>query len=141
MNWLGESGDSNEASATPNIPPDLVVSSFVAPVTAGAGSTISITVTTKNLASGSADPSTTRLYLSDDATLGASDVLFGAEQAVPALAPGASSSATLSVDIPATTAAGTHFLIVKADAGDVLDESNEANNATTRTAASSGRTS
>jgi subtilase family serine protease len=133
VNGLGESADSDEASATPFIQPDVVVSSLVAPVSVGPGSTIAVTVTTKNLANGSASPSTTRLYLSDDTVLSASDLLLGAEQAVPALAAGASSTATLSIDIPSTTTAGTHFLIVKADADNVLNESNEANNSTTRT--------
>ncbi len=133
VNALGESADSDEASATPFIQPDVVVSSLVAPVSVGAGTTVAITVTTKNLATGGADPSTTRLYLSDDAVLSPSDLLLGGEQAVPALAAGASSTQTLSVDIPATVTAGTHVLIAKADAAGVLTESNEANNTTTRT--------
>ena len=106
VNALGESADSDEASATPFIQPDVVVSSIVAPVSVGAGSAVAVTVTTRNLASGRAEPSTTRLYLSDDGVLSASDLLLGAEQAVPALAAGESNTQTLSVDIPATVAAG-----------------------------------
>ncbi len=47
-NILGESGDSNEASATPKLPADMDVSAFTVPSTAIAGSTISVSVTTKN---------------------------------------------------------------------------------------------
>ncbi len=133
VNALGESADSDEASATPFIQPDVVVSSLVAPVTVGAGSTVAVTVTTKNLAN-------RERRSVDDAAVsvgrrGAERVGSAArpEQAVPALAAGASSTATLSVDIPASISAGTHVLIAKADAGNVLNESNEANNTMTRT--------
>jgi hypothetical protein len=47
-NILGESGDSNEASATPKLPADMDISAFTVPLTAIAGSTISVSVTTKN---------------------------------------------------------------------------------------------
>ena len=63
-NSQGESGDSNEASATPAIPPDVVIASFVTPATAGAGVTISLSVTTKNQGAGMAAPSTTSFFLS-----------------------------------------------------------------------------
>src|SRR5262249_8816030 len=68
-NPLGESGDPNEASATANIPPDVVVSSFAAPTVSGVGATISVSVTTKNQGAGTAAPSATKLYWSDDSAL------------------------------------------------------------------------
>lgn len=130
-NTLGESGDSNEASATPNIPPDMVVSSLTAPAVTGAGSTISVSVTTKNQGTGRAQPSTTRLYLSDDTVLDPFDVML-AEQAVPELEPGALSSASLTITIPVGATLGRHYLIAYADADDLLDESNENNNRLSR---------
>jgi hypothetical protein len=60
QNTLGESGDSNEASAVPNIPPDVVVSSLALPAVAAAGSTVTAAVTTKNQGLGRADPSVDR---------------------------------------------------------------------------------
>ena len=44
---------------------------------------------------------------------------------------GALDTATLSLSIPAATP-GTHYLIAKADADDVLEESNETNNTLAR---------
>src|SRR4029453_12971056 len=81
-NSLGESGDSNEASATPAIPPDVVVSSFVTPATSGAGLTSILSVTTKNQGAGTAAPSTTSFYLSTDIVFDPSDTFLTA-QAVP----------------------------------------------------------
>lgn len=130
-NTLGESGDSNEASATPNVPPDMVVSSLTAPAVTGAGSTISVSVTTKNQGTGRAQPSTTRLYLSDDTVLDAFDVML-AEQAVPELEPGALSSASLTITVPVGATLGRHYLIAYADADDLLGESNENNNRLSR---------
>lgn len=126
-NTLGESGDSSEASATPNIPPDMVVSSLTAPAVTGAGSTIAVSVTTKNQGTGRAQPSATRFYLSDNAVLDAPDVVL-AEQSVPELAPGALSSASVAITIPGDATVGKRYLIANADADDVLGESNENNN-------------
>jgi len=130
-NTLGESADSNEASATPNIPPDMVVSSLTAPSVTGAGATIAVSVTTKNQGTGRAQPSTTRFYLSDNTVLDALDVVL-AEQSVPELAPGALSSASVAMTIPEGTAVGKRYLIAVADADDVLGESNENNNRMSR---------
>ena len=88
QNTLGESGDSNEASAVPNIPPDVVVSALSAPAVAGAGTTIAVSVTTRNQGNGHADPSVTRFYLSDNSALDPADVLLAGEQLVPALPAG-----------------------------------------------------
>jgi subtilase family serine protease len=127
-NTLGESGDSNEASATPNIPPDMVVSSFTGPAVAAADSTIAISVATKNQGAGNAQPSTTRFYLSDNSALDAGDVRLNGEQAVPELAAGAVSTASVSLAIPADATVGRHYLIASVDDDDVLDESKETNN-------------
>ena len=129
-NFEGESGDSNEASATPHIPPDVIVSSFTVPSTGAAPSTISVSVTTKNQGNGTAGPSTTRIYWSDDSRLDPSDTLLNAQD-VSQLVAGALSTASVSVSIP-SAAPGTHFLIAKADADDVLEESNETNNTIAR---------
>ena len=54
-NVLGESGNSPEASATPALPPDLVISSFSAPTSAAAGSLVAVSVTAKNQGTGTAN--------------------------------------------------------------------------------------
>src|SRR5262245_28336854 len=125
-NALGESGDSNEASATANIPPDVIVYSFTAPAVSGVGATISVSVTTKNQGAGTAAPSTTNLYSSDDQILDGTDALLQTLP-VPQLLAGAQSSATVPIVIPAT-AVGRHYLFAQSDADDVLDESIESNN-------------
>lgn len=127
-NALGASGDSNEASATPQPPPDVVVSSLTAPTNVGAGTTIVVSVTTKNQGVGAAGASTTRFYLSDNALFDSGDVLLNGAQIVSTLAPGAVSSASVSIDIPGGLTAGMRYLFAKADADNVLNESQEANN-------------
>jgi len=73
-NVLGESADSPEASATPKLPSDLVVSALTSAATAVAGSPLVVSVTTKNQGTGAADPSTTRFYLSVNTAVDAADV-------------------------------------------------------------------
>ena len=131
-NTLGESGDSNEDSATPNIPPDMVVSSLTVPAVAAAGSTVVVSVTTKNQGTGIAQPSTTRFFLSVNTTLDPSDMRLDGEQAVPALAAGATGAASVTIAIPAGVTAGRHYVIANADDDDVLDESQETNNRLSR---------
>lgn len=131
-NALGESGDSNEASATPNAPTDLVVSWLTVPLNVGAGTTIVVSVTTKSEGPGPAGPSTTRLYRSVDSVLDSTDVPFESAQAVPALSPGVSSTASVSVAIPASLSIGQHYMIAKADGDNVVAESSEGNNTQAR---------
>ncbi len=106
---------------------DLIISALSAPSTAGAGMTLTITDTTKNQGTGAAGASTTGFYLTASTTLDANAVLFGS-RAVPALAAGATSSASTTVTIPAGTTAGNYYIIAKADANNVVPETNEANN-------------
>ncbi|HEX9366426.1 MAG TPA: S8 family serine peptidase, partial [Vicinamibacterales bacterium] len=110
-----------------DLPPDLIISAMSAPATGGAGATISVTDTTKNQGTGFAQATTTRYYLSTNNVLDASDVMLGG-RAVPALAPGASNTGTVTLTIPASTAGGTYYLFSKADADDVVLENHETNN-------------
>jgi subtilisin family serine protease/subtilase family serine protease len=131
-NVLGESGDSAEASTTPRLPSDVIVSSLSAPSSAAPGSSIMVSVTTKNQGTGIADASTTRFYMSTNTLVDASDPRIDEIQAVPSLDPGIAASATLSLTVPSNLAAGLYYLIAKADADDVLFESQEANNTSAR---------
>lgn len=130
-NTLGESGDSNEATATPAIPPDLTISALTAPATGGAGVPVSVSVTTSNTGSGVALPSVTRIYLSDNSTLDASDTGL-VDIAVPELGPGGVNALSLPVNIPSGTVAGRYYLIAAADADGLLAEGSEGNNRTAR---------
>ena len=130
-NSLGESGDSNEATAVPMIPSDLSLPVFTTPALGGTGTTIAVSITTSNNSSGVAQASITRIYLSPDATLDAADTSL-IDITVPQLNPGGTSAQSLSVPIPATTTAGHYYLIAAADADSQLAESNEGNNRQSR---------
>jgi subtilisin family serine protease/subtilase family serine protease len=128
INPMGESGLSNEASATPNAPSDLIVSSFTMPSSGGSGSPLAISVTTKNQGTGPAVASSTRFYLSANTLLGPEDTLLDNAQSVPGLSPGTSSAAAVTVAVPAGLATGTYYVVAKADADGTVFESSEANN-------------
>jgi subtilase family serine protease len=130
-NTLGESGDSNEATAVPMIPPDLSLPVFTSPALGGAGTNVAISITTTNTGSGVAGPSVTRLYLSQNSTLESTDTPL-VDIAVPELSPSTASAQSLSVPIPANTVAARYYLIAAADADEQLTESNEGNNRQSR---------
>jgi subtilase family serine protease len=109
--------------------PDLQVTSLSnPPATAVVGSGFSVTDTTANTGTAAAGASTTRYYLSTDAVITSSDKLLTGTRSVPSLAAGASSGGTVTVKIPAGTAAGTYYLGACADGLSAVAESNEANN-------------
>ncbi len=108
--------------------PDLIESNVIVPTAAGAGATLTVSDTVKNQGSGTAGPSTTVFYLSVNATLDTGDQLL-ATRAVPALAATATSTASTPLTIPAGTATGTYYIVVKADANNEVAESAETNNA------------
>ena len=131
-NVRGESAISPEASATPTLPADLIVSAFTVPASAAAGSTLAVTATTRNQGTGSAGESTTRFYISTNTVVDALDVHLLEVHAVPSLAPGVSATASISLGIPSDLGAGNYYVIAKADADDVLWENQEGNNTSAR---------
>ncbi len=120
-----ESNNSNYSFV--QIGPDLTITALTVPATAGAGSSLAVTDTTKNQGSGTAGASTTRFYLSTNSVLDASDTALG-ERSVPALGPGVSSSGSTTVMIPGSTGAGTYYVLARADADKTVSETQEANN-------------
>jgi subtilase family serine protease/subtilisin family serine protease len=125
---VSEADEANNVTARPvTVGADLVIAALSAPSAAGAGATITVTDTTRNQGAGDAGASTTRLYLSADGLLDASDPLLGS-RAVPALAAGASSSGSTTVTIPAGTVAGSYYLFARADDDGVVAETSETNN-------------
>ena len=133
VNVLGESGNSPEASATPALPPDLVVYAFGGPSSAAAGSPLNVTITTKNQGTGTANESKTRFYISTNGVVDAGDIRLDEFQTVPSLGPGIAATTTMTVGIPSSLSVGSHYIIAKADADDVLFENQESNNTYLRT--------
>jgi subtilisin family serine protease/subtilase family serine protease len=131
-NTLGEGPNSNEATATPKVAADLVVSALIVPAAAAAGSAVSISSTVRNQAAGTAGPTTTTFYLSKNSSIDASDVLLNGVHPVPTLPPGAVSTASVSLSIPPDTAVGNYRIVAKADADDLERETQESNNTSAR---------
>jgi subtilase family serine protease len=99
----------------------------VAPARAGSGGTIAITDTTANAGSGNADASTTTFYFSSNYARDASDIRLTPSRAVPALAPGVSSTTSTTVSVP-DLQPGLWYLIANADDGAQVGETYETNN-------------
>ena len=116
-------------SGTPPSFPDLTETAVSnPPATVSAGGGFSVTDTVQVSGTVGAGASTTQYYLSLDTTKSGGDVLLSGSRSVPALGVGGSSSGTVSVTVPGTTAAGTYFLLACADDTGAVAESNEGNN-------------
>ena len=87
--------------------------------------------TTKNQGGGAAGQSLTQFFLSPNAAFDGGDVLLGS-RIVPALVPGGTSTAPTTLVIPASTAAGSYYILARADGDGAILETNEANNTTAR---------
>jgi hypothetical protein len=113
---------------------DLIETSVSDPPAATlAGGSFSVTDTAKNQGNGNAIASTTQYYLSVDnkTKITVDDILLTGSRSVPALAGlpiGESSTGTVDVTIPSSTAAGTYYLLACADDKKKVAESNETNN-------------
>ncbi len=110
---------------------DLTVSTLSAPAVAGPGGSITISESTNNTGGSDAEASETKYFLSTNATLDGADVWLGTRR-VPGLAAGTSSAGSTTVSIPGETAAGTWYLIAKADSGELVSETSETNNTAAR---------
>jgi uncharacterized repeat protein (TIGR01451 family) len=109
--------------------PDLVTTAVSDPPgTAAAGAAFAVTDTVRNRGFSAAGETITRYYLSADAERGAGDLRLQPTRAVPALAPNAESTGTVTVRVPAGAAAGAYYLLACADDRRVVDELNERNN-------------
>jgi serine protease len=123
----------NTPTATPMDPPagqpDLVQSAVGDPPgSKKVDSRFRVSDTVQNVGSSLAGATVTRFYLSTDTVWSADDLLMGGSRNVGALAPGASSSGTTRVTIPAGTAMGTYYVLVCADDTELETETDEANN-------------
>ena len=109
------------------------MSAISAPSSVLAGASITVTDTTKNQGTGQTKiASKTCIFFSRDAILDATDTKIG-ERSVPILNAGSSSSgSTFTLPIPSGALPGTNYLILVADGGQVVGETNESNNTRTK---------
>ena len=92
------------------------------------GAFFSVTDTARNVGALTAGGTTTRYYLSLDTVKNAGDLLLTGTRGVPSLAPGAISTGTVNVVVPATTPLATYFMLACADDLAAVTESDETNN-------------
>ena len=117
----------NSATALIRIGPDHTITTATGPSSAGAGTTVTFGDTTKNVGGAPAAATSTRYYLSADGLLDAKDALM-ASRAVPALAPGASDSGSVTFTLPTQLPVGTYTVFVVADGSGAVAEAVETNN-------------
>ena len=125
-----DTANNAKATATPIIVgPDLIVTAATpAPIATAPGLTVNISNTIKNQGAQAVGAFDVGFYLSTNNTYDdRADVLL-TTRSVASLAAGGTSTATTPVTIPSSLSAGSYFLIVRADSGDVVAEANEGNN-------------
>lgn len=115
------------ALISPGSGTDLVVSAVSAAAAGAAGLTLPVTVTVQNVGGTASGASTTEFFLSTGTNVSTGAASLGTF-AVPALAPGATFTVTRTATIPAATAAGTYFVVARADSAGAVVEASETNN-------------
>ena len=98
------------------------------PATVAASASFTATDTTQNAGNGRRVRVDDSLLPVDNTLRDAGDVLLTGVRAVPALGAGATSSGSVTVTIPATTAVGPYYLLACADDTGAIPETNENNN-------------
>ncbi len=108
---------------------DLVVTGQgSAPAGLNPGATFTVSDTVTNTGSATAGASSTRYYLSVDTVLSPGDIPVTGERAVTALGPGATSTGSATVTVPADAPHGLYFILACADGAGVAAENSESNN-------------
>jgi len=109
--------------------PDLTTSAVTSPPSAAIpGFTFPVTDTVRNQTAFPAGASRTQYYLSADGVKNTGDRPLSGARAVPALAAGGLSTATINVTIPGGTPFGTYFLLACADDAAAVVETDNLNN-------------
>lgn len=109
--------------------PDLVETALSdPPALALVGLGFSVTDTTRNQGTANSVGSSTRYYLSLDTSRNAGDWLLSGARSVPALAPGAASTGTITPIVPTTVSEGFYYLLACADDLSQMVEYDETNN-------------
>jgi subtilisin family serine protease len=115
-------------AAGPVARPDLIVTNVTAPASGTRGSAMSTSFTIKNQGTATASSFYVQVYLSqNDASLGAADVAYWYCR-YDELVANASATCSFSGPVPTSILAGTYYLIVNADDGRAVAESDETNN-------------
>jgi len=94
---------------------------------AAAGSAVTVTDTIRNIGAESTTVSVIRFYLSVNLVLDASDVELNGARVVPALASNTSNTGSTTFTLPSGVS-GNYYIIIVADGGQTVPESNESNN-------------
>ena len=109
--------------------PDLLTAAVSHPPSiASPGSAFQVTDTVRNAGHVATGYTTSRYYLSTDSVRSADDVLVTATRYVLGLAPGATSTGSRTITVPAATPQGTYRLLACADDLFKVTESDEVNN-------------
>jgi hypothetical protein len=106
---------------------DLTVSAMAAKGKAAAGAAVPVTYTIRNIGSSASVATTTKVYLSTDATFDGGDTEIGSDGTLPVPA-GGSRTDVANTTIPGGTTPGVYHLITRADATTIQPETNEGNN-------------
>jgi hypothetical protein len=135
---VADIGADEYGSAPPPPPPpppaDLLVSALSnPPASVRRGGHFTVTDSVKNQGGTAVGPSTTRYYLSTDPVKSPADRALDNRRQVMGLAPGSTSTGSVSVIVPAGIPRGTYFLLACADYAAVITESSETNNCRTAT--------
>jgi Fungalysin metallopeptidase (M36)/CARDB/Fungalysin/Thermolysin Propeptide Motif len=125
---LVEGSESNNLRAVSvRIGPDLIVSALTVPSNVPAGLPFLISDTTLNQGGGPSDGSVTRIYLSVNSGLDASDDELQSHT-VNALGPDATQVVNTNITLPADTTGGQYYLLVVTDADNSVPETSDNNN-------------
>ncbi len=122
--------NSTQVTVIDNERPDLVIGSLAGPAQAATGVPMTVVATVRNQTGGAAPATTLAVYISSSSNVAGAGTRVGLVT-IPALAGGASYTATASVSVPAGLAPGNYFLSAVADAAGVALEESEANNGLT----------
>ena len=122
-----ETNNTRNTTALIHIGPDLTVTGLTAPSSATAGTSITASDTTTNQGGDTAPGSGTSYYLSANTSFDTGDLLLATRQVV-SLGPGMSQAGSVTFSIPASTAAGTYYIVAKSDGENAILEAHETNN-------------
>jgi thermitase len=128
-NAVRETVESNNSrlSSPVRVGADLVVAAVSAPSSAAPGAAIAVTDSTRNQGAGPSPASSTGFYLSTNLTIGPGDVFLGS-RAIGELAPGATATGSMALQIPADIAPGIYYVVARADWSNGIAEAGETNN-------------
>jgi photosystem II stability/assembly factor-like uncharacterized protein len=110
--------------------PDLVMTAVIPNASmVNQGGSVSVTDTVENQGSAAAGAFLIAYHLSTDPFYGnGDDITISTTRVLKSLAPGASDTATTSLDIPYSVPAGLYYLCTMADSDNRVDEADETNN-------------